>query len=365
MRLTVDERQERILRLVRERGSLRVAELAVALGVSAVTTRRDVEALAELGRLRRVHGSVAWPEEEAPVTAPQPRVVLPSGVVLGLLVPAASYYYAEVIRGAQSAAAAAGARLILGISDYRPEEDAAQISALLGAGVDGLLITPSWAGSAPSAEEEQTVLGLGLPTVLLERRAVPGSGTAELDRVCTDHVHGACVAVRHLADLGRRRIALLARPGTPTTEFVEAGYHAGLDWAGLSAPVPSSTLSSHDDFEERLREIPKAVAAGAVDGVLVHTDTDAIMLLQQLQARGVRVPEDVSLVAYDDEMAALADVPLTAIAPPKHALGAAAVTMLLDRLAPGPTGQSPHRHLDLLPQLHVRASSGTATGSTA
>ena len=357
MRLSVDERHERILRLVQERGSLRVADLAAELGVSAVTARRDVETLAELGRLSRVHGAVAWPERTAPARGAETRELglsAPSAV-LGLLVPAASYYYAEVIRGAKAAAAAAGARLILGISDYRPEEDTAQIASMLGAGVHGLLLTPSWAAGSPTPEEERTILGLDVPTVLLERRAAPGTGTAELDRVCSDHVHGACVAVRHLAELGRTRIALLARPGTPTSAFVRTGYQSGLVALGLDAPVAGTA----EDFDERLKQVPDAVAAGAVDAVLVHTDTDAIVLLQHLQARGLRVPDNVALVTYDDEMAALADVPLTAIAPPKHALGEAAVGMLLQRLAEAPDGETPRRHLDLLPQLRVRASSGT------
>lgn len=61
MRLHVDQRHERVLELVRERGSLRVAELAAELGVSAVTLRRDVEALAAQGRVQRLHGAVVWP----------------------------------------------------------------------------------------------------------------------------------------------------------------------------------------------------------------------------------------------------------------------------------------------------------------
>ncbi|MFC1430186.1 substrate-binding domain-containing protein [Streptacidiphilus sp. N1-3] len=358
MRQSVEERQERILLLVKERGSLRVAQLADELGISAVTTRRHVEALAEQGLLRRAHGSVAWPDAPAADPAPLPgqQRGAASSAVLGLVVPAAYYYYAEVIRGVKAAANAAGARLVLGISDYRPEEDAAQIASMLDTGVHGLLLTPNWAADTPTAEEEGRILGLGVPTVLLERRAASGSAAAELDRVCTDHVHGACAAVRHLAGLGRRRIALLARENTPTAGYVATGYRTGLAALGLTAPETATAA----DFEARLRQIPDLVADGRVDAALVHTDTDALVLLQHLQARGLRVPEDIALVAYDDEMAALADVPLTAVAPPKQALGEAAVGLLLSRLAEQPGAGAPRRHLDLLPQLHVRASTRVA-----
>jgi DNA-binding LacI/PurR family transcriptional regulator len=79
-------------------------------------------------------------------------------------------------------------------------------------------------------------------------------------------------------------------------------------------------------------------------------------LLQQLQAHDLRVPENLAMVAYDDETAVLADVPLSAVAPPKHALGETAVELLLQRMAEGLGERRPHRHLDLLPALHVRAS---------
>jgi DNA-binding LacI/PurR family transcriptional regulator len=92
-----------------------------------------------------------------------------------------------------------------------------------------------------------------------------------------------------------------------------------------------------------------------LDAALVHTDEDALRLLQALHQRGLRVPDDLALVAYDDEVAALADVPLTAVAPPKRELGEAAVSVLLDRVR---SGRGIHRHLDLLPSLRVRVSCG-------
>ncbi|ROV67288.1 DeoR family transcriptional regulator, partial [Streptomyces globisporus] len=73
MRLHVDQRHERVLELVRERGSLRVAELAEELGMSAVTLRRDVEALAAQGLVERMHGAVVWPSGQSrPAPAPAP-----------------------------------------------------------------------------------------------------------------------------------------------------------------------------------------------------------------------------------------------------------------------------------------------------
>lgn len=88
---------------------------------------------------------------------------------------------------------------------------------------------------------------------------------------------------------------------------------------------------------------------------MVNSDGDAVNLLQRLLSHGILVPEDFAIVSYDDEFAALADVPLSAVSPPKRALGEHAAALLLRRIA-DPDG--PREHLDLLPTLHVRDSCG-------
>lgn len=192
---------------MRGRGSARVSELAVQLGVSPVTVRRDVEFLANDGRLDRVHGSVSWPgagEGTPQATHAQASAQGPDSreLVIGMLAPNATYYFAEVIRGAHEAAAAAGARLILRISDYRPQEDAGRAAGLLAAGAEGLLIAPGWKEPDDPVEHGAWIAGLPVPTVLLERRGVPGRELDDLDRVCSDHSHGVLIAVRHLLGLG-------------------------------------------------------------------------------------------------------------------------------------------------------------------
>ncbi|MEV8105600.1 DeoR family transcriptional regulator, partial [Streptomyces sp. NPDC088135] len=86
MRESAAERHDRLLGLVRERGSARVSDLASLLGVSAVTARRDVEELAGRGLLDRVHGSVSWPQEARAGGAAGPGSPR-GGLVLGMLAP--------------------------------------------------------------------------------------------------------------------------------------------------------------------------------------------------------------------------------------------------------------------------------------
>lgn len=369
--MSAEERHRRILEAVRQRGSMRVAELGAELGVAAVTARRDVEALAAQGLLRRVHGSVSWPRQASAMDGAHPGAGTAavfgersgSELVLGMVIPSATYYFAAVVRGAQAAASAAGARLALGISGYRPSEDGAQVDRLLESGVNGLLITPSWEPDAPVPEQADRYASLGVPCVLVERRVPPVAAAADLDRVCSDHTHGAFLAVRHLVSLGHRRIALAAHL-SPTASLVRAGYMASLDVLELGAP-PVPVIDTYPveanpaGMAAAVERLLSAVRDHGVTAVLVHNDVDAIMLVQELLDRGVHVPNDLSVIAYDDEVAALADTPLTAVSPPKYEVGQCAVELLLRRLSPAADeSATARRHLDLLPRLVVRDSCG-------
>ncbi|WP_228994409.1 substrate-binding domain-containing protein [Streptomyces sp. DH8] len=377
MRLHVDRRHERVLELVRERGSLRVVELAEELGMSAVTLRRDVEALAAQGLVERLHGAVVWPSGQ-PRPA-RPAALPAAGLVVGMVVPTTEYYYADVVHGARKAVEAAGARLTIGLSRYLPDEDAAQARRLLSTGADGLLLTPSWESGRPEPGEGLWTAEQETPVVLVERSAPLGHPAARLDRVRSDHAHGAAEAVAHLAGLGHRAIALAVQD-SPTAPRLRAGYRAAVQALGLT-PVTASPLdgvpprSEADRFERTLEYLCEGVASGDVTAAIVHSDADAIVLVPRLQARGVRVPEDLAVIAYDDEVAGLADLPLTAVAPDKHAVGAAAARLLLSRLGvaePGAGGagagaeggsRAARRHLDILPALRVRVSCGAEAAS--
>lgn len=363
------ERHDRLLNLVRERGTVRVADLAVELRVSPVTARRDVETLAGRGLLDRAHGSVSWPERRGPAgTAPGG-----GGPVIGMLAPAAAYYFAEVIRGAHEAAARLGARLILRVSDYRPDDDASHAAGLLAAGAEGLLVAPSWTAPDHPALHSDWIARLPVATVLVERAGVPGGPLDDMDQVRSDHAHGVLIAVRHLVRLGHGAPLLVARWDSPTAMAVRAGYGRALDALGLTAPGPMIDSNSPERdpelFERAALALRDAVKSGEATAALMHNDEDATWIVRRLAELGVRVPGDLALITYDDEVAALADTPLTAVAPPKREVGAAAAELLIERLTgrpgggAGPGAEVTRRHLELLPRLRVRESCGAPARS--
>jgi DNA-binding LacI/PurR family transcriptional regulator len=364
-------RRELILDTVRSRGNVRLRELIDELGVSMATVRRDVTDLAERGLIARTHGAIKPAHAANGVHPPggahaasQPTstdAILPgAGLTIGMLVPSATYYYPEVIRGARAATTDLGANLVLGISHYSPDADRSRIDELIAGDVDGLIVTVS--NQLASADPTASWLAdVPVPAVLVERPAELGTGLEHLDSVSSDHVYGACLGVRHLASLGHRSIALVTRRDSPNQVLVERGYLAGMGEIGVD-PLPVVTTphpeASPAEFDQAISGVVADVTQRHVSAVLVHNDQDAIVLMQRLHASGARVPDDVALVAYDDEIAAIIDTPLTAVAPPKRAVGRAAIDLLIARLAH--PDERPVQHLSMLPELRIRQSCGVA-----
>ncbi|MFJ4616622.1 substrate-binding domain-containing protein [Streptomyces sp. NPDC088812] len=270
-----------------------------------------------------------------------------------MVVPHSSYYYPEVVNGARAAAEALGVKLTLGVSHNAVAEEQALVARMLQppSGIGGLVLT-TVEDPRTSPGTEAWLRELPVPVVLAERRIGPAAGFVE--DVATDHEYGAYLAVRHLAGQGRRRIALL-QIDTLTAPMLQVGYQnamAALELRPCSPEVPGLLMENDlADLDQKCAQLVRAVKEGQVDAVLVHNDSIALPLVSRLQAAGVQIPADLAVVTYDDELAALASPPLTGVAPPRHAVGAEAVRLLVRRLQdPG----RPAHSLRLRPFLNVR-----------
>ncbi len=363
-----DERRTRVVELLRRRGSVRVADLAEELDVSVITVRRDIALLASQGLIRRVrggampHGGVPAGESDEEVS---PRSVVEEGVgdgrrlTIGMVVPSLDYYWPEVIRSVREAAAAAGARVVLRGATYQAADERRQLSGLMDlVGVDGLLVAPTTTGD----DGEELVRWLRqapVPVVLIERAAAVGPYEETMESVISDHALGAAMAVRHLAALGHRRIGVVTTVHSPTTPHVRRGWRQACQELGLELDG-TPDLTTVDQRNPEWNEVMDRILGSCLDtgttALLVHSDPEAISLVERCQERGVRVPADLAVVTYDDEVAELCDPPLTAVRPPRKAIGRAAFGLLWARL----TDQDPHRpthRVVIEPRLIVRSSS--------
>ncbi|WP_436499719.1 substrate-binding domain-containing protein [Actinokineospora sp. HUAS TT18] len=342
MTMTGERRRELILATIRELGEVRVVDLAARLDLAPVTLRRDLTALADSGLVGRSHGTVSMLSEHREDRRER---------VLGMLVPTLGWYYEEVIDGARAAAARLGARLVLGIASYEAADDQAQVDQLLDTGAEGLLLTPNWTFDTASAD---WIRDLPTPVVLVERRPTRDSPVVDLDWVGSDHEHGVLVALRRFAALGHESVLLAARTDSWTAHDVRTGYAAAGATLGLGTHDPIDITGAGLD-----RSVAEQIAAHVADGVravLVHNDQAAVQLVPQLRAHGLTVPQDIALISYDDLIAELVAPPLTAVSPPRRAVGEAAAETLVRKLRS--ESEMPTRHLGLLPKLNVRVSCG-------
>ncbi|MFE0463669.1 substrate-binding domain-containing protein [Kitasatospora sp. NPDC058965] len=318
-------------------------ELARAHGTSVSTVRRAVADLVAEGLVVRRQGSGTY------VLAP--RSTGSHRVLIGVIVPDAAFYYPRVLQGIEEELTAAGARFVIASSGYDQAREWSAVADMQAAGAAGLLLAPTLAGPERSAAYLTRLAQLPVPVVLVERRGTSLGDAGE--SVCTHHEAGGFDAVRHLAGLDHRTVGLVLRLHSPTTEPVRRGFHQAVRELGLSGV----------EFEAALEEWSPAAAdrclaglrAAGATAAVCFGDRQAALLVAAARRAGVRVPQDLALVAYDDEIAELAEIPLTAVAPPKHLMGRTAATVLLNRLA---HPEEAVRQVLLRPAITVRESCG-------
>ena len=373
--LLANERRAHILDTVRRDGTAHVNALAEQLGVTPITIRRDVSIMSRQGLVRRVHGGVTLPEQRrraddaaAPtrpsVTSASARTSTaasgPPDLTIGMVVPSLDYYWPDIIRSARTTAAAVAARIVLRGATYEAADERTQLTRLVDDnGLDGLLVAPTTSG-----EEGEALVrwlhGLDIPVVLLERTAVVGSPREAMESVVSDHALGAGMAVHHLAGLGHRRVGLLTTISSPTSPQVRRGWREACEQLGLPTDDGMPDVDSVDHrvagWLETVDALLERCRETRTSALLVHSDHEAISLVERGRELGIAVPRDLAIVTYDDEVAGLADPPLTSVHPPRDEIGDAAVRLLADRIRD--PGRPAHR-LVVAPRLVVRESASS------
>lgn len=334
--LLADERRLRILARVREDSVVRVRELADQFKTSQMTIRRDLLALDAEGLLKQVHGG-AVRLSEAPSSAALPaETVSDAGGAqaqdrghVALLVPTADYYFADVIRGAKSALSALDMSVVVMVSDYDETRERQLCSDFVASGASAIVY-------APTFEPERTsrlsswLFDVPIPVVLLERDVADPTTGAALSSVRTAYEKGWESSLRHLRALGHHRVALL------THGLRQVGVHLETVWAEA---VRTAGMSDDEAFlvvDPRATRSPEpAVLSALVDrvdecqatAIISHCDQATLGLVNELRRRGRRVPEDISIITNEDQIAELTDPVLSSNSPAKPALGRTAARL--------------------------------------
>lgn len=347
-----EERRSRLLHSVGRTGTARLTELADELGVSIATIRRDAELLRRRGRLVRRHGSVEL----------IPRPDLRRGgrpATIGMM-HSANRYLALIAQAARREAERRDHRFLIEPVETQPDADRAA-RRLVAAGCIGLIYAPQWRSDAELAEPTPWLDRTDLPVVLGGRDVGPDHPLFRLDSVIADHAYGMRLGLDHLQSLGHRRVIATIHDESPPGRLLRRQFVEQLAGRGLPVLLPP-LLTPQQRTPAALRPIVDAVIDSAATAIIVHTDWTAQALVPQLRRAGLRVPEDVSVVAYDDIVTPEVDLALTSISPAKHELGIEAVSLLLRRHRVRSAGLDPPpvAHVRLLPVLVVRSSTGPA-----
>jgi LacI family transcriptional regulator len=237
--------------------------------------------------------------------------------------------------------------VILCITEGQPARQVMLMQTLRDRQVDGMVLISQHC----QAPEIRTLLA-DIPFVLMHRR----SGDFADPYVGHDNHQDVAMAVRHLVDFGHRRIAFVQGP--PDSSTAQERLHAYRELVGAHGLDSDEALAVPSDYGT---EAGRLAAAAIFDrrprptAVIACNDMNAIGIMEVAHERGIRVPEDVSLVGADDiPFASFSGVNLTTTKPPRRKMGARAAAMLLRMIAGD----------DLAAEAHIFSSQFVVRGST-
>ncbi|QHC67852.1 substrate-binding domain-containing protein [Rathayibacter sp. VKM Ac-2759] len=350
------ERRAHILAALAVDGAVRISQLTEALGVATVTLRRDLVQMEREGLLSRVHGGAVVLSGAAGGGAPAQAVAEEKLGSIAVLVPSLAYYWPGVLRGMEEAGRRLGYEVILRGASYELQDERPVLERLLRSGdVKGLIVAPN-TDTEHAPDVVRWLADSGVPAVLVERDAILEPEGTPVESVTTDHALGAVLAARHLAQLGHRKVGLILSRSSPTSRKITAGWLAACESLGLTPADHFEQLlpdrASHD-FSEVVNATLETALSTGVTALLVHSDPEAMAFVDLALNRGISVPGDLSVIAYDDEVAQLFTPALTAVSPPRAGVGEAAVHLLVQRIE---NPDRPVHRVQLNPSLIVRAS---------
>ncbi len=283
-------------------------------------------------------------------------LVLRRTKTLGLVITnIANPFYTELAQGIEKTATRFGYNIILCSTQSDISTEKQHIEMLRSKGVDGIIFSSAHMEDpniVALAEEE-------FPIALVNRRTYHPVVKEKVDYVGVDNILGGFLAVEHLIRLGHKRIGMIGGSAESSVgiERIEGGKKA-LQTYGLeqkSEYLLEGNFLKRSGYEKgkqflKMVEIPTAI--------FVANDYMALGVYQALLEEGVRIPEDIALIGFNDiEFSSIQGIELTTIGQKKFEMGAVVVEMLVERIEKG-NGRGPAKEVLLMPELIIRRTCG-------
>ncbi|EGT5662152.1 ribose operon transcriptional repressor RbsR [Cronobacter dublinensis] len=268
---------------------------------------------------------------------------------IGMLITASSNpFYSELVRGVERSCFERGYSLVLCNTEGDEQRMNRNLETLLQKRVDGLLLLCTETHQPSPAIMTRYP---AIPTVMMDWSPFDGDS----DVIQDNSLLGGDIATRHLIEKGFTRIACVTGPldKTPARLRLE-GYRTAMQRAGLAVPEGYEVIGDFE-FGGGLRAMQSLLALPEPpQAVFMGNDAMAVGAYQALYQAGLRIPQDIALVGYDDiELARYMTPPLTTIHQPKDELGELAIDVLIHRMAQPELQQ---QRLQLTPVLMERGS---------
>ncbi|EKM6428981.1 ribose operon transcriptional repressor RbsR [Cronobacter sakazakii] len=268
---------------------------------------------------------------------------------IGMLITASSNpFFSELVRGVERSCFERGYSLVLCNTDGDEQRMNRNLETLLQKRVDGLLLLCTETHQPSPAIMKRYP---AIPTVMMDWSPFDGGS----DVIQDNSLLGGDIATRYLIDKGYTRIACVTGPldKTPARLRLE-GYRTAMQRAGLPVTEGYEVIGDFE-FAGGLRAMQSLLALPEPpQAVFMGNDAMAVGAYQALYQAGLRIPQDIALVGYDDiELASYMTPPLTTIHQPKDELGELAIDVLIHRMAQPELQQ---QRLQLTPELMVRGS---------
>jgi DNA-binding LacI/PurR family transcriptional regulator len=333
-----------------------IYDVARLAGVSTATVSRALNGTGQIAPATRAAIEDAVVQlGYRPNTIARSLVTKSTETIAFLLPDITNPFYAALVSGIQQVALRRGHTMLLCTTDGDPEQEEQYLSLLRAKQVDGALVD----GLVLPPERIARFVEEGFPIVCLDRDV----DSAAVPLVQVDNRLGARMATEHLLSLGHTRIAHVAGAeelGISAERI--AGYQEALAAADVAADA--RLVLSGGFTEEGGHEATRSLFESGVGftAVFAANDLSAIGSVNAVAERGLRVPDDVSVIGFDDlRLSAFTSPPLTTIHQPAVEIAERATEILIDLTHGGTVGEL--RHL-LEPRLVVRASTAPPGGST-
>ena len=325
-----------------------IKDIARRAGVAPSTVSRALAGSTRVSAATRQRIEAIAAEMDYTPSAAARSLVTGASKTLGIVVPGLSDpYIAAVMEGIESSSAAAGYQHVIASTGGEPEREVRAVRMLAGYNPDGLIILSSRAGKAYI----DILPALNMPVAFVNSAQIGDSVLS----IATDNEHGGWLGAKHLLDLGHKRIAYLGGPARGRSQQARAaGYRRALHEAGI--PFDPALLlagdGSIDAGQAALRHILSLPDDIRPTAVFCYNDLCALGLLAYAHKHGVKIPESLSVVGFDDiPIAAISAPPLTTIEQRTTELGQLAADSIFAALR-----QEPVADIRLRGELIVRSS---------